>query len=258
MQLHAATLRIAATAIVLGMAATRRPSRSRVATYTMRGHRLRNAATRRRAREPVGCQRDGQGHAQKACQGHAHQDRAHNHATDVEDQDRSRAYPNQHHGVDDPLHDHGPERRAAADSLPVTEVVTSDQLAQAGRQDVVGEVPDQHVGAEAAQRNAVDRGDQPLPAHCPEGQIGGHACDGETEPGGVGSTECLRGVAEIDAAQNQVDAHDRDDEADTAASDAGGQAPHRAVVFRPASFLERLTRRRCSMKRAMTRSVERP
>jgi hypothetical protein len=104
----------------------------------------------------------------------------------------------------------------------------------------------------------MDRGDQALPTERAEGQVGGYGCDGENEPDGIGSTENLRGVAEVYSAQDQVQADDRDDEADTASSDTRREAPHRDVVFRPASFLDRRTRMRWSMKRAITRSVERP
>ena len=78
----------------------------------------------------------------------------------LQDQDRGGADSHQHDRVDDPLHDNRAEGGAAADSLAIAEVVASDQFAEPGRQDVVGEVSDEHVGDQASQRDRVDRGDE--------------------------------------------------------------------------------------------------
>ena len=109
-----------------------------------------------------------EGDAQQRGDRNSDKDRADDNAADIEDKNGCGADPNQDNGIDDALHDDGPEGGAAADSLPISEVVASDELAEPGRQNVVGEVPDEHIGRQPAEGHGADRPDQDLPAHRPE------------------------------------------------------------------------------------------
>ena len=173
-------------------------------------------------------QRHRQSHAQQPRDRHTHEDRAHDDAPDVEDQDCRGTDPDQDHGIDDPLHHDGTQRRAAADALAVAQVVAPNQLAEAGRQDVVGEVADEHIGAQAAERHAADRPDQDLPAQRPEDQVRHDARDRKKQPCGPGAAEQIGGLAQVHFPQNEVDASQRDEDADAASSQVGGQASRHA------------------------------
>ena len=148
----------------------------------------------------------GQRHDEQAGQGYADEDGAHYHAPDVENKNGRRADADQDDGVDDPLDDHRAESRAAADTFAIAQIVASHQLAEAGRQDVVGQVSDEHVAAQPSQRHGVDRGDEALPAQCSEDQIEADADDRKTKPGQLGAAHDAGRLAEVDTAQREIDA----------------------------------------------------
>jgi hypothetical protein len=86
----------------------------------------------------VGGQGHGQGHYQQPGHGHADEYCADHDSPDVQDEDRGGADANQNDRVHDPLDDHGAQRGAAADAFAVAQIVAPHQLAESGRQDVVG------------------------------------------------------------------------------------------------------------------------
>ena len=190
----------------------------------------------------MSCQGHGQRHHQEPGYGHSHEDRADDHAADVQDEDCRRPDGHQDDRVHDPFHDHRAQRGAAADSLSVPQVVAPNQLAETGRQDVVGQIADEHVATQTPQGHGLDRGDEGLPAQRPEEEIGGHADQRQSEPRQPGAAQKACRLAQVHAPQDQIEADDRDGDADAAPGQAGSQSPHRAVGFRRASFRERRSR----------------
>ena len=108
-----------------------------------------------------------------------------------------------------------------------------DQFAQAGGQDVVGQVADEHVAAQPAQWNGSDRSDQALPAQRAKGEVGASGGHGQQQPGKSGAAQQVGRLAQVDAPQDEVDAGQRDEDADAASSQAGRQAPPRAPRHAP-------------------------
>src|ERR1019366_5390156 len=149
----------------------------------------------------------------------ANQDGAGDHAPNIQDEDGHGGDRHDDGGVDDPLDDDGAEGRRPADPLAVAQVVAPDELAQASRQDVVGEVANEQVAQDRAVVNALDRQDQPLPAQGPDQDVARQADEADQEPGRIGTSDDCPGPAQADLPQHDPDREDRDRQADPAPQD---------------------------------------
>ena len=219
---QATTLKASAAAIVRGRAATRGRRAAVAASSHDRGQRSRNAATRSAPGRRWSGQRDRRGRRRAApARAEPEQDRAGHHPADVQDEDRDRGDGHQDHRVHDPLDDDRAQVGAALIALAVAEVVAPDQLAEAGRQDVVGEVADEHVAADAAVAGRAGSARAGAASGAP-GRPGRtmHADDrGQAEHGGrAGRRQQLAVGRRIDDAQD-------DEEIACRARDDGCRAP---------------------------------
>ena len=146
---------------------------------------------------------------------------------DVEDEDRESADRDDHRSVDHSLDDDRAERRGAADPLPVTEVVAADQLAEPGRQDVVGQIADQEIAKHGHRADGSDGGDEALPAGGSEQDVDRLQPDRHEQPGRDRRAQDVRGPAEVHPRQDVGQRGDRDGDAEDGPSQTADAAPHR-------------------------------
>jgi hypothetical protein len=107
--------------------------------------------------------------------------------------------------------------------------VAPHQLAEPGREDVVGQVADQHVAAQTAQRHVLDGRDQDLPPQGAEEQVGQDAGHGQSQPGRAGAPQKLGRARQVDFPQDQEETGRADQDSDPAPDEPGAQAAHRIV-----------------------------
>jgi len=200
------------------------------------------------------------------------EDGAGNDAPDAEDKERRRRDGDDRDEIDDALDDDRSEGRRPADPLPIAEVVAPDQLAQPGRQDIVGEIADQEVAEHPRVADRGDRTEEPLPPQRPEGQGGRKEHRRQPDPAQVGMGQHVAGPSEVDATQDEPQGRDRDRCADEGAEKrsrthldwrrrAGGAQTAEGgggVGVRAVSFGERRRPMRWRTYRATTRSVDAP
>ena len=205
--------------------------------------------------QPVRDHEQGQHHDEERRHGEPEQDGARNEAADLEDHDGKCRDGHDDRRVDDPLHDDGAERRRATDALAVPEVVAADELAEAGRQDVIGEIPDEQVLEGPVERDRRDRREQPLPAQAACAEVCQDEQDHHPEPCEVRATDVVAHLGEVDAIDDDDDRDERDrDPEEGAEGSAAGQRGFRFAM----SFGDRRTRSRWSMNRTITLSVDSP
>ncbi len=167
--------------------------------------------------------------AQQRHEGRAQQDRARDEPADTQDQDRHGRDDHDHDGVHDALDRDRAQDRRAAQALALAQRVRADELPEARRQDVVGEVSLVGVAEDPAVGDHGDRGQQDAPSGRPGAHVDQHRHEHDADPGGGRGPEHLPRLGKVDRAQHDVDRHDADRDAQRAPEQGLRTDPHAVV-----------------------------
>ena len=175
----------------------------------------------------MGDQRDRQADDQQPGDAHPDQDGARDDAADVEQEDRGGRDRDQDRRVDDAFDHDRAERGGAAEPLAIAQVVAANQLAEAGRQHVVGEIAHQEVAQDRDERDASDRGQQDLPADGPAEDVETDAASHGQDPAGRRVRQHATHRRDVHLADHERERGQRDRDPDPAADQRPAHRPRR-------------------------------
>ena len=170
-----------------------------------------------RARQAMGGDPEPEGDDQQRDEGEPEQDRTGHDPADAQDEHGDSGDRHHHHRIDDPLDDDRAEDRRPAHALALAERVAPVQLAEARRQDVVGEVADVRVAEHGPVGQRRDRRQEGPPASAPRTDVDEAGDQHHPDPGRRRRGQDPERRLDVDRADEDPDRDDTDRDAERAA-----------------------------------------